>query len=235
VHLRRALSHLVDRRALVEDVLGVGMDPLAAVMPARVGGQSYALPPFPDFDPQAGRRALAAAGFPGGAALPELRYGHLPVAAHDVVATALVDGWRREGVPRVLPLAREWRTLLAAVEAGDLELAALPWCAEVPDPAAFLVPYTSDSPDNRGGFRDPAFDALYAEIVAAPAGPVRTERVEAALRRLAELTPVLPMFHVKRVYLVREFVHGIGPCPLGVHLLRYVSVGPAAAAAGAGG
>jgi len=47
------------------------------------------------------------------------------------------------------------------------------------------------------------------------------------------------MFHVKRAYLIKEFVHGVGPCPLGVHLLRYVSVerppaGRRAVAAGAG-
>lgn len=227
VRLRRALTQLVDRRALVEDVLQVGMAPLATVVPDVFAGQGLSLPAGPGFDPEAARAELAAAGHPGGAALPPLRYGYLGVGAHALVATALTDGWRRQGVTSVEPQAREWRTLVAEAESGDFELAALPWCAESPDPARFLAPYVSDSPDNRGGFRDAAFDELYTRIIASPAGPQRNELVAQALRRLNELVPAIPMFHVRRAYLVDESVQGIGPNPLGVHLLRWVRRDPA--------
>jgi len=71
--VRRAISLAINREQLAFEFMGGRHDPaVAGFIPPGMAG--HGLGPRPEFDPEAGRRLLAEAGYPDGQGLPRLRF-----------------------------------------------------------------------------------------------------------------------------------------------------------------
>lgn len=164
VRVRRAVSLALDRRAVAAGLYG-GL----AATPRGVGVSALlendgattqtAEPPENAYDPDAARRLLAEAGYPGGAGLPPLEL-------------AMFDAARDEGGYYVRQLEKELGfavrlrpmergALLAAAGARSLAFFFGGWTADFPEPLTYLdALWRSDSRYNHAGWRDQVYDDL---------------------------------------------------------------------------
>lgn len=117
---------------------------------------------------------------------------------------------------------REGAAMSADLQAGNFDIIMRIWFADFLDPLTFLGLFESTSPDNRGKYSNPTFDALLNEARLAKTPKARAVAFEKAEAALAEDPPGIPMFFLKRTFRVRPEVEGYYVTPLNLHPLKYV-------------
>ncbi|HEY8995734.1 MAG TPA: peptide ABC transporter substrate-binding protein [Lacunisphaera sp.] len=178
--VRRALSLALDRQVLVEKVLKGGQKAAFSFVPPGLGG--YTPETRLHEDSAEARRLLAEAGFPGGKGFPSLELTSW-VATSNLVPETLQERWRAELGITVSLVQREARTHLAALAAGEYDIAV---AAAIPDydgALNLLEHFTSSDASNYPHWSNPLYDKLTADH-ALP---------EAEKTLLGEL-PVIPLY-----------------------------------------
>lgn len=202
--VRQALSLALDRTALVQRVLRGGQQPALSFIPNGVGG--YVGPAQLFHDPEAARRLLAEAGFPGGSGLPRLELSAWGVSP--ALLEAVQQMWRRELGVETSIVQREGKVHMAAVLAGDFTIALLPAIPDYDDPAALFSDWTSGAVANHARWSDLRFDEL-TRTAARELDPARRhELYRAAERLLLDAMPVVPLYFNRQNYLVSPRVKG---------------------------
>ncbi len=159
LRVRRALALAIDRREIVEEVLGRGELPARHLVPPGLPG--YPQRPSPlRFDPEEARRLLAEAGHPGGRGLRELGLLYNTSESHRKIAEVIADQLRRHLGVRVRAYNQEWQSYLATVRAGDYDLARAGWIGDYLDANTFLDLFVTGAGNNQTGYSDRRYDAL---------------------------------------------------------------------------
>ena len=200
--LRRALAASVDREALVRELLPGNADPACGLVPPTLGSATQAGPAVD------ARAELARAERDLGpcAQWPALRLlvpGDTPERVR--VAERLADRWQRELGIRVQVLALAGAELRARERTQDYELCRGSLVADYAEAGCFLDAFRSGDGYNRTGFSDPAYDT----DLAAATGPGRQAALAELEQRLLTAAPVLPLYHLRAVWLVRPGLSGI--------------------------
>jgi oligopeptide transport system substrate-binding protein len=225
--VRRALSLAIDRRRIVERITRGGEQPAAGLVPP---GTAHHQPvEAVRFDPEAARRLLAEAGYPGGAGLRPLRYLYWTAGAgtgqeHAKIAVELRALWAQVLGVRVDLDNREKRVFIAAQRGLDYDLSQSSWVGDYNDPNTFLDLFLSGNGNNRTGWADPAYDALLARANAEPDPRRRAALLaEAEQRLVGEAAVVAPVYFSSGFHFFRpDRVSGIYPNLLDVHPLNAV-------------
>lgn len=193
IRVRRALSLALDRQVLVDKVLKGGQKPAFSFVPPGLGGHS----------PQAkltedrmeAQRLLAAAGFPGGKGFPQLELTSWGAA--NQVLEAIQQRWNTELGISVTLVRREAQTHLAALTAGDYDLA---FATAIPDydgAEDLLQHFATGNVANYPHWSRADYDALIAR-----------QALHEAERLLLDDLPVVPLYFNTKYYLRRTAVHG---------------------------
>ena len=163
--LRRALSLVIDREQLAAVVLRVGELPAYGWIPPGVHDYTsqafdYAGRPMTDRIAEA-RRLYAAAGYSAAHPLRfELRYNSGEV--HSRLAVAIAAMWKEAlGVEAQLT-AVEFRSLMADIDARNVEMFRMSWSGDYNDAYTFLQYLKSGFGINLPRYSNPAYDALLA-------------------------------------------------------------------------
>jgi ABC-type oligopeptide transport system substrate-binding subunit len=99
------------------------------------------------------------------------------------------------------------------------------WCADYPDPANFLdVLYRTGSPQNLGGYSNPAVDALLAEAGVAPEPKSRLGLYADIERLIVADAPAVFLTHSLAAELVKPAVKGYTLTPIGIAQLDRIAV-----------
>lgn len=136
--VRRAVSLAINREQIAFEFMGGRHDPaIAGFIPPGMAG--HGLGSRPEFDPEAGRRLLAEAGYPGGHGLPRLRF--YEVAQKGDPSTP--GGWISEQLAAHLGLVLEltqvtMAEMLLANSQGRPHLWYLGWSADYTDPDSIM-------------------------------------------------------------------------------------------------
>lgn len=218
--VRRAISLAIDRRALVDTVLG-GQAVAAerGVVPPGFVGYPYDTVPPLVHAPDSARRLLASAGYPGGEGLPTLYlhvnnggFGYIRVAG--AVQAMLERELGLHVASTVLPTEQHFES----VERGAAAFWREGWVADHPDPENFLAMYygknapledTSRATLNSTRYRDPVFDAHFAKALRLTEGPERMRELALAERRLMQDMVVVPLYHQRVMQLAWPHVRGL--------------------------
>lgn len=178
VRIRRALSHAIDRRAVVDGaawgygtVIGSHMPPVSDYYLDLTATYAY--------DPGRARSLLVEAGYPDGFEitihLPE------PYELHRRAGEIIADQLRAIGVRARLEVV-EWARWLDEIYAGrQYHLTVIGHTGRL-DPDPFLNRYVSGSKENYMNYANPAYDRLIAEAAASP-DPVRRKELYAVIQR----------------------------------------------------
>jgi oligopeptide transport system substrate-binding protein len=192
--VRRAFSLVMDKPSIVERITRAGELPADGFVPPGAGGyQAYA--DGGGRNPEAARRVLAEAGFPGGEGFPLVTYLYSEGELNEAIAVELQSMWRRELGVNVQLLRQEWKVYLRSLSTLDYDIARSTWVGDYPDPNTFLDMFVTDGGNNRTGWSDPDYDKLIAEA-AAETDPVRRHDILRAAEKIlvGEEMPVCPLY-----------------------------------------
>lgn len=209
--LRRALSLVIDRERLADFVLRVGELPAYGWVPPGVHDYTpqrfdYADRPMAERIAEA-QRLYAQAGYSAAKPLQfELRYNSGEV--HGRLAVAIAAMWQAALGVEVRLSAVEFRSLMADIDARDVQMFRISWGGDYNDAYSFLQYLKSDFGINLPRYANPAYDALLARAAATADTGARRALLEQAERTMLADTPLLPIYFYVNKHLVSPRVEG---------------------------
>jgi ABC-type oligopeptide transport system substrate-binding subunit len=232
VRVRRALSMVVDREFLAEQIWGGTMLPAYSFIPPGVA--NYGMPatlaykdlsPF-DREAQA-KELLRAAGYGDGGRKLSIEIRYNTSENHKNTAVALADMWKALDVETTF-VNTDLKTHYAFLrDKGEFDVARAGWVADYSDAQNFLFLLQSDNAGlNYANYDNPEFDALMRK-----AAHERDLTARASLLREAEAIamrdePYLTLMFYGSKNLVAPQVSGWESNVLDRHLARYIGLAP---------
>ncbi len=220
--VRKAFSLAVDKRAIVENVLKRGDRVARSFVPAG-GIPGYDPPEGLDEDPDAARRLLAAAGYPGGAGLGPVELLYTP--NDERVCQAVARMWEDVLGVRVELRCMESKTFAEDKAHHRYMVARGNWYADYNDPTTFLDCLVTGHGNNDSGYSNARYDALLesAALLRDPADRSAVlRRAEAIL--VEQDLPILPILHYAEPIAIKPYVKGLRPNARLWFPFRYVTV-----------
>jgi len=219
VRVRRAIASAIDRKALA------GLSPSTrreaqGILPPGLPSYSPAPKALP-FDPEAARRLLAEAGYPGGRGLRPIRLYTAQSGSTEVVKSIQQQTRDLAAVGITLEVHEvSWRELNTRIEGHDAAMFQLGWVADLPDPDSFLrTLFEPGGSANYFDFRDEDTGSAL-ERGASETNPLERARIYRSLEKsVLEKAPLVPLFHSMGVIASRRTVHGLKPGPMGIGAL----------------
>jgi len=160
VRVRQAISHAVDRQAILREVWknigSPGQGPLAQTVWASAAGQ---LNPQYDYNPEKARQLLAEAGYPNGFST---KLSTNDTAIRIDINTAIASMLRQVGIDAQVEIV-EWASYLEMTNRGEHDMYTLGWVTITGDPDYGLEIFHSrahGSPGNRSFYTNPEVDRL---------------------------------------------------------------------------
>lgn len=218
--IRKALSLAVDRRALVENLLGAGEIAAHSFVPESMPG--YDAPQMPGFNPERARELLVEAGYPGGNGFPRIQYLYNTSENHRRIAEALQGMWEQHLGISIELYNQEWRVYLDRRERGDYALARAVWIGDYVDPDTFLSLWSTGSGRVWSGWEQPEFDALMLRANQEQDADKRMQQLAQAEHILLEEQAVIPLYFYVSSSLKRPEVKGWHPTLLNWHPYKHL-------------
>ncbi len=191
--VRKALALAIDKRRIVERITRSGEKVADHFTPDGIA--RYQPPEGLGYDPEAARRLLAEAGFPGGQGFPRFEYLLTNPRGEQQVGVELQAMWQKElGIFAELR-QNEMKVYQAAQNALDYDVSRSSWIGDYNDPNTFLELWTSHNGNNRTGWKNPRYDHLLREANALLDMQQRAEllrQAEALLVR--DELPIVPIY-----------------------------------------
>ena len=224
VHFRRALNYAVDKQLIAESVLQGRVIPAHGPLPPGFIGFNPELEPL-GFDPDKAVEELNLSAY----ADPETR----PRIVLTVSGTggspptyllAVADMWERSLGVAVEFQEVEWATFLEEVDNYRLQMFALAWSPDYPDPHTFVdVLFRSDSAINQTQYANDEVDALLDEATTEPDPVKRVQLYQEAEQIIVNEAAWVPMWWgASDKILVKPDVNGFRLSPLGGYFFRDV-------------
>jgi len=218
--VRKALALAIDREAIVQKVTRGGQTPAYAV--------SY--PGTSGYTPQArltgtiedAKRLLAEAGFPGGKGFPKIELLYNTSESHRAVAEAIQQMWKRNLNIDITLFNQEWKVYLDSQHTTNFTLQRSGWVADYVDPHVFLEIWVSGNGNNDTNWKNPAYDALFQQALAAKTTEERYAIYQQMDAILVDECPIIPIYHYTSVYALSPKVKGFYPTLLDNHPYKYI-------------
>ncbi|WP_068081590.1 peptide ABC transporter substrate-binding protein [Polycladidibacter stylochi] len=227
--IRQALSMVIDREYLADEIWGSTMVAGYSFVPPGIG--NYGEPAYASWKDEdvldreeKAKAILESKGYTQANPLElEIRYN--TSENHKNTAVAIADMWKEIGV-KVSMLNTDTKTHYAVLrDRGHFEVARAGWIGDYSDPQNFLFLYESDNDGfNYARYNNPEYDKLMDEAAAT----VDLEKRAAILRKVEEIfmrdLPVLPLMYYGSMNLVSSKVKGFEDNLMNVHPSRFISI-----------
>ncbi len=220
--VRRALSTAIDRKALAENVYR-GFEPAYGMTPPM---GDYDPPRGATFDPEAARKLLAEAGFPGGKGFPRLNLLIASGGTSGTLATAVQAMWREHLGVEIEIENKEWTAYVVATQNLDYDIAAGGWIGDYIDPLTFLEMWTPGNGNNNTGWESQAFAEKLNQSFQITEPEARYKLLREAETILLEEAPIAPLAWWGKNYLIHPSVKGWEPLLLDSHPYTAVKLVP---------
>ncbi|NLN45585.1 MAG: peptide ABC transporter substrate-binding protein [Clostridiaceae bacterium] len=237
MRVRKALSLVIDRNFIVEQIGKAGQEPATAYVatgltdgdPTKefrdVGGDYYSVAKE---DYQANcdeaRQLLADAGYANGEGFPKFEYLLNTSTGHKLIAEALQNMWKTElGIDCTIA-EQEWGVFLNTRQNGEYEVARHGWLADYNDPISFLDMWVTGGGNNDAQWSNAEYDALISGVKTSSDRTKRYADMHAAEDILMEEMPVSPIYYYVDIYMKSAKLEGFYSSPLGYKYFMYCSV-----------
>ncbi len=225
VYVRRAFCHAVDRERIVRVLFKDSVQVASGYLPAGLPGHDISLKAF-EHDPALALELLGMSSYGSADQLPPVTITVSGYANQfpEYVAAALLD-WRENLGVEVSVRQLEPDAFLYRLRDERDGLYSLGWIADYPDPHNFLgVLFRTGEANNVGGYSNPELDELLDRAAAERDEEARLEMYQQAERMVIDDAPCLPLMYGANHVLVKPYVSGYRPGPLGIPDLSAVSV-----------
>ena len=232
VRVRQALSMVIDREFLAEQIWGGTMIPGYSLIPPGVGNYGEpAMMAWKDWSPiereDKAKALLKEAGFgPGGKPLKlEIRYN--TSENHKNTSVALADMWKPLGVETTL-INTDIKTHYALLQSGgDYDVARAGWIGDYSDPQNFLFLGLGDNKTlNYPHWVNSDFDALMRKADGERDLGARAKLLNQAEAIMMREQPLIPLLYYSSKNLISPKLKGWEANTLDRHLGRYLSLAP---------
>lgn len=214
--VRRALSQLIDRDGIVQQLLRSAREPAETLVPPSLPGGGGVQCSHCAFDPDAARAVLVAED--GTSRLDALTIlhneGDTNAAIADRVAADIARVLGIEVGVESVPLS----DFVARIRAGEAQMFRYGWTADYPSPGSHLLPQfrtATRGSDNLTNFSDPAVDDLLRQAREELDTQARLDLYRQAEELILESAPVAPVFFYRLNRVVASGVRGLVSDPLG--------------------
>lgn len=211
--VRQALSAVIDREAIVENVTKGGQ--LAAYHFTPTGTGGFEARARVAYDPTAGRELLAKAGFPGGKGFPKLTLTYNTDPENTRILQAIQEMWRAELGVDIQLSNMEFKSYIEAMTKIDFQLLRSRWIGDYDDPNTYLGLFVTDGGNNNTHWSNKDYDRLIAEAGTTADAKARFELFQKAEELLLKELPVSPVFFGTQVTLRHPSVRGYAMTPTG--------------------
>lgn len=217
VRVRKALSLVIDRQGIIDNILKRGQLPTHQYVP--LSGKGYRCED-PKEDIELAKQLLAEAGYPGGEGLSELSFFYNTSNDRRLVAQAIQELWSKHLGVKMKIEDQEWKTFLQTRHKKAFDIARGGWIGDFPDPVSFLDLFRSNSMVNFSHWANPAYDALLDEAARTIDSARRNELLRQAETIVINEYPGIPLFFMNWSALVQPNVHGWHKNVLDYHPLK---------------
>ncbi len=230
VRVRQALSMVIDREFLAEEIWGGTMIPAYSFVPPGIGNYGEpAMASWKDLSPiereDKAKALLKEAGYgPGGKKITlEVRYN--TSENHKNTSIALANQWKPFNVD-VKMVNTDLKTHYALLrDKGDFDVARAGWIADYSDPQNFLFLVESDNTGfNYANYANPEYDALMKKAAATKDLGERAKVLKQAETIFMRDMPFVPLMFYGSKNLVSTKVGGFEPNTLDRHLSRFLTI-----------
>lgn len=228
VRIRQALSLVIDREFITENIWNETMVPAYSFVPPGIPGYTPAEASFKDDLPldreEEAKKLLKEAGYgPGLKPLKiEIRYNTTDNNRNTVVAIG--DMWKKIGA-EVTFLNSDTKTHFAHLrDGGDFDVARYGWIADYPDPQNFLFLVEANNIGfNYGKYNNPEYDKLMAESAQEIDLQKRAKILHKAEEVFMRDLPWIPFMYYGNMKLISPKIKGYHDNPRGVYPSRFLT------------
>jgi len=220
VSVRQAFSQAIDRSEFPNILKGGEIPATFWVPPGMPGFNPHV---GLSFAPDAARKKLAEAGYPGGRGFPPVHLAFNTDPTNLLIAENVQAQWKRNLGVEVQLENLEWKVYLKRLKDDTPQIFRLGWGADYPDPDNFLGLFTTRSGNNNTHWGNPQYDALIVLGASEPDPSHRQQIYDQAQRILTEQdVPIVPLFVAAQNMLQRISIKGLALNPLDVLYLKNV-------------
>lgn len=235
--VREALSLVIDRNHIVENIGKSGQQPAGAFVPTglsdsditkefrEVGGDYFSVKKE-DYEANVAKakQLLEEAGYPNGEGLPPIKYLFNTGSGHQDIAEALQNMWKEKLGVDVQLEQQEWKVMLNTRKEGDYSMARNGWLCDYNDPISMLDMWITDGGNNDAQWSNKDYDNLITEIKATEDRAKRFELMHKAEDILFEENVLAPIYYYVDVFLLNTKLEGFWSSPLGYKYFMYATV-----------
>ena len=227
--LRQAMALGYDVETVIERFNnGRGIRAQSPIPPGLFGYDSTYHSPFGHYDPEAARRILAKAGFPGGKGLPTLSY--LTQSSTDARQRGEHFAQDMAGIGvHVKVETCTWPEFIDRMRKKQFQMVGSAWSADYPDPENFLqLLYGPNEPpgENNASYKNAEYDALYRSMSTLLNSPERWAMIARMKTILADDCPWIFILHRTREALAYKRLLNHKPHAVLDAPLKYYGVAP---------
>jgi len=221
--LRRALNMGLDKDIIADKVMAQGQRPAWVISQPEIGGVKLSPPDYSTWPREKrlaeAKKLLNEAGFNEAHPLSfNLLYNTMET--HQRIAIAASSMWKKNlGVEAKLQ-NQEWKTMLDTMHTGNFDAVRYAWIADYDDAATFLNNFRTGSSENTSKYSNSAYDEALDNAAKAKDVAERGKYYQQAEDLLARDVPAIPVYHYVRTHLVKPWVGGFNPDPLGYYLTQ---------------
>ncbi|MHA8114444.1 ABC transporter substrate-binding protein [Kosakonia cowanii] len=221
--LRRALNMGLDKDIIADKVMAQGQRPAWVISQPEIGGVKLSPPDYSTWPREKrlaeAKKLLNEAGFNEAHPLSfNLLYNTMET--HQRIAIAASSMWKKNlGVEAKLQ-NQEWKTMLDTMHTGNFDAVRYAWIADYDDAATFLNNFRTGSSENTSKYSNSAYDEALDNAAKAKDVVERGKYYQQAEDILARDVPAIPVYHYVRTHLVKPWVGGFNPDPLGYYLTQ---------------
>jgi oligopeptide transport system substrate-binding protein len=225
VRVRKALTLAIDRTKLTKDITKGGEIPATGFVPNGIKETATTDFKQKDYFPAAGdvaqaKKLLADAGYPDGKGFPKMTIIYNTDQAHQDIAQAIQDMWKKNLGIQVDLRNVERKVQLTMMSNHNFQIVRDGWIADYADPMTFLDMFTSNSGNNYSGYSNPAYDKLIASAKAEPDAAKRMALMHQAEDMLMNDMPIIPLYYYTLVSCQKSYVKDVVRSPLGFDYFR---------------
>lgn len=225
--LRRALNMGLDKDIIADKVMAQGQRPAWVISQPEIGGVKLSPPDYSTWPREKrlaeAKKLLNEAGFNEAHPLSfNLLYNTMET--HQRIAIAASSMWKKNlGVEAKLQ-NQEWKTMLDTMHTGNFDAVRYAWIADYDDAATFLNNFRTGSSENTSKYSNSAYDEALDNAAKAKDVAERGKYYQQAEDILARDVPAIPVYHYVRTHLVKPWVGGFNPDPLGYYLTQDIYI-----------
>ncbi|WP_442872772.1 ABC transporter substrate-binding protein [Caproicibacter sp. BJN0012] len=204
--LRKAISQAVNVPELVKSLYQGYSDPATSILPTFIDGYDKSVTQT-SYDPDAAKAALQAAGLTQVHMITYTNPRPYNTANGQALAEAIQGYLTKVGVTCKID-SYDWTTYKSKATEGDYDICFYGWTGDNGDPDNFMSLLSVDDPSqNVARYKNPEFNKLIAQGLAAPEGDSRNAIYTQLEKIAAEENPWLTISHSQNLCAYRPDVH----------------------------